>query len=349
MKGKAFAEWLGVEIPMIQAPMAGVQDSQLALAVSRAGGLGSIPCGMLSKNDIVTEIERFKAASGKPFNLNFFCHQELPFDAERHAQWRQQLSGYFERFDIDESTFGNKASRLPFSNEIADAIAPYSPPVVSFHFGLPDKSLLAKVKGWGAKVLSSATTVEEAIWLERNGCDAVILQGLEAGGHRGMFLTADLSTQLPVFELLQAVSTRVSLPLIIAGGIATREDVGRAFELGASAVQIGTAFLLCDEAKTSALHRQALKSAKANHTEITNIFSGRPARGIVNGAMSGLGSVREDAPYFPYASIEMGPLRAAAEKRGSDEFTPLWSGMNNGHCKETSAADIIHALMGIHG
>ncbi|AMG31700.1 nitronate monooxygenase [Grimontia hollisae] len=344
-----FAEWLGIDIPLVQAPMAGVQNSRLAIAVNDAGGLGSIPCGMLSAEQIVDEIEQFREASSNPYNLNFFCHPSLPFDEICHRRWRAELKPFFTRYGIDENTLDNRASRLPFSHEIADVIAPYAPPIISFHFGLPEPSLLDRVKGWGTKVFSSATTVEEAVWLEQHGCDAVIVQGVEAGGHRGMFLTESLDSQRPTFDLLQDVVDAVGLPVIAAGGIATRGHVEHALSLGAAAVQVGTAYLLCHEANTSALHRQALKSSAAQHTALTNVFSGRPARGIVNGAMASLGYINACAPVFPYASIEMAPLRAAAEKEGRDDFTPLWSGTNNAHCEEVSAADITRMLMGISG
>ncbi|CZF78458.1 Nitronate monooxygenase [Grimontia celer] len=342
-----FAKWIGVELPLIQAPMAGVQNSKLAIAVGEAGGLGSIPCGMLDAEGVIEEIQRFEAASNKPYNLNFFCHSSFPFDAERHKVWRAELQPFFQRYSINEKCLGNKASRLPFSHEIANAIEQYAPPIVSFHFGLPESSLLKRVKGWGAKVLSSATTLEEAVWLQDNGADAVIVQGIEAGGHRGMFLTESLESQRPTMELLPQVADAIQLPVIAAGGVSNRVEVQQALALGADAVQVGTAFLLCDEASTSSLHRHALKSEAAKTTALTNVFSGRPARGIVNGAMAALDCMNNKAPVFPFASIEMGPLRAAAEKEGKDDFTPLWSGMNNSHCEESSAAAITRKLMGV--
>ncbi|WP_281544613.1 nitronate monooxygenase [Grimontia sp. SpTr1] len=342
-----FAKWIGVDFPLIQAPMAGVQNSKLALAVCKAGGLGSVPCGMLDADAVVEEIKRMKEGTDKPYNLNFFCHTSYPFEAERHQAWRIQLKPFFQRYGIDESALGNKASRLPFSHKMADAIEDYAPPIVSFHFGLPEPSLLARVKGWGAKVFSSATTLEEARWLEDNGADAVIVQGIEAGGHRGMFLTESLDSQRPTMELLPKVADAINLPVIAAGGLAIRDEVVQALALGADAVQIGTAYLLSDEASTSALHRRALTSEAAKNTALTNVFSGRPARGIINGAMAALDCISEKAPVFPFASIEMGPLRAAAEKEGRDDFTPLWSGVNNSHCEAISAAAITRKLMGI--
>lgn len=339
-----FKALLGTQLPIIQAPMAGVQDSALAIAVSEVGGLGSLPCGMLSTAKIVEEIQQIARQTNKPYNLNFFCHQSLAFDEARQQLWRSRLKPYFSELEIAPS--GGGASRVPFSHEIADAIEPFVPPFISFHFGLPEKSLLARVKGWGTRVVSSATTVDEALWLEAQGADAIIAQGLEAGGHRGMFLSKDISTQMGLFALLPQIVSKVSVPVIAAGGICDSRSVKAAMELGAAAVQVGTAYMLCDEAKTSALHRQAIQSGRAAHTALTNLFSGKPARGIVNRAMSELGYMSDDAPEFPFASIEMGQLRAAAEPRGRDDFSPLWCGQNAAGCRQIAAAALTLELAG---
>ncbi|OEE79913.1 2-nitropropane dioxygenase, partial [Enterovibrio norvegicus FF-162] len=257
---------LGTELPIIQAPMAGVQDSTLAIAVSEAGGLGSLPCGMLSIDQIVSEIEAIQASTTKPYNLNFFCHRMPQFDQSQHAKWRTVLTPYFEEFDVNAASLLNSATRMPFNHDIADAIEPFCPSFISFHFGLPDKQLLARVKSWGAKVVSSATTVEEAIWLEANGADGIIAQGIEAGGHRGMFLTDNLTTQMGAAALISQIAQRVNVPVIGAGGIGDSNDVQSALSLGADAVLVGTAYLLCVEAKTSPLHRAAIQSGQSPHT-----------------------------------------------------------------------------------
>jgi nitronate monooxygenase len=216
--------------------------------------------------------------------------------------------------------------------------------VISFHFGLPSAGLLARVRAWGSKVLATATTVEEACWLEARGVDGVIAQGLEAGGHRGMFLSEDLTTQMGTFALLPQVVRAVKLPVIAAGGIADSKGVAAAMALGAAGVQIGTAYLLCLEATTSAVHRAALKSEAARHTALTNLFSGRPARGIVNRIMRELGPMSAAAPAFPLATSAVAPLRARAESRGSDEFSPLWCGQSVSGCKEIPAAELTREL-----
>ncbi len=343
---RSYKELLGTELCIIQSPMAGVQGSNLAIAVSEAGGLGSLPCGMLSIDQIVSEIKLIKAATNKPFNLNFFCHESFPFNQQRQAIWRNKLKPYFDELGLGMDFSAGGAKRVPFSHEIADAIESFSPEFISFHFGLPDNDLLDRVKRWGTKVVSSATTVEEALWLESRGVDGIIAQGIEAGGHRGMFLSKDISTQMGLVALLAQTVNRVNVPVIAAGGIADSRSVQSCLQLGATAVQVGTAYLLCQEAQTSALHRQALKQEQSQHTALTNIFSGKPARGIVNRAMRELGYISSSVPEFPFASIEMTELRKKAESQGMDDFTPLWCGQNTQGCQEISAREMTLALAG---
>src|SRR6185369_2727717 len=203
---------LGIELPIIQAPMAGVQGSALAVAVSNAGGLGSLPCALLSLDQVRSELAAIRAQTDKPFNVNFFCHTPPAFSTEREAGWRAALAPYFTELGIDPSSIAAGPGRAPFSHEAADVVEEFKPPVVSFHFGLPSAGLLARVRGWGAKILSSATTVDEARWLEAQGVDAIIAQGLEAGGHRGHFLADDLTTQIGTFALLPQIVKAVRVP-----------------------------------------------------------------------------------------------------------------------------------------
>jgi nitronate monooxygenase len=335
---------LGIELPIIQAPMAGAQGSALAIAVSNAGGLGSLPCAMLSLDATRNELAAIKARTDKPFNVNFFCHAPPAPSAEREAAWRVALAPYYKEYGIDPDTIPAGPGRAPFSAAAADLLDEFKPPVVSFHFGLPSPDLLARVRASGAKILSSATTVEEARWLEARGVDAIIAQGIEAGGHRGIFLSEDLSTQSGTFALLPRIAREVKLPVIAAGGIADAKGVAAAMALGAAGVQIGTAYLLCPEATTSAVHRAALKSEAARHTALTNLFTGRPARGIVNRVMRELGPIGAAVPAFPLAVGAIAPLRASAESQGSGDFTPLWSGQNASGCKAVPAADLTREL-----
>ena len=233
---------------------------------------------------------------------------------------------------------------MPFSREAVEVLAEFEPRVVSFHFGLPPEDLLARVRGWGAKILSSATTVEEARWLADRGVDAVIAQGLEAGGHRGMFLSDDLDSQMGTLALVPQIAQAVRVPVIAAGGIADSKGVAAAMALGAAGVQVGTAYLLCPEATTSPVHRAALKSAAASATALTNIFTGRTARGIVNRIMRELGPINAAAPAFPLAAPAIAPLRAKAEGMGSGEFSPLWAGQNTSGCKDIPAAMLTQEL-----
>ncbi|QBB71035.1 nitronate monooxygenase [Pseudolysobacter antarcticus] len=335
---------LRIKLPIIQAPMAGVQGSRLAIAVSNAGGLGSLPCAMLSTASLRNELTAIKAATDKPFNVNFFCHTPPLANAERESAWRKILAPYYREFGLSSDDISASSPRLPFSNEAADLLEEFRPEVVSFHFGLPSAELLARVRGWGAKILSSATTIEEAAWLERHGVDAIIAQGLEAGGHRGMFLTQDLDSQIGIFALLPQIVRAVNIPVIATGGIVDANDVAAALRLGAAGVQVGTAYLLCAEADTSAVHRAALKSDSARHTALTNIFTGRPARGIANRLMRELGPIDEKTPEFPLAATALAPLRAKAESLGGGDFSPLWAGQNASRCREISAAELTREL-----
>ncbi len=334
----------GTTLPIIQAPMAGVQGSALAIAVSKAGGLGSLPCAMLGTEALRQELAAITAQTDQPYNVNFFCHTPPQPDAAREALWRQALAPYFREFEIDANAIPAGPGRLPFSAEAAEVLAEFRPPVVSFHFGLPAPELLARVRGWGAKILSSATTVDEARWLEAHGVDAIIAQGVEAGGHRGMFLTDDLATQVGTLALVPQIVQAVKVPVIAAGGIADARGVAAAMALGAAGVQVGTAYMLCHEATTSALHRAALKRETARVTALTNLFTGRPARGIVNRLMREIGPISPAAPAFPLATAAIAPLRAPAESLGSSDFSPLWAGQNVSGCREVSAAQLTREL-----
>jgi nitronate monooxygenase len=340
-------KWLGIDVPIVQAPMAGVQGSALAIAVSNAGGLGSLPCAMLSPGGIRDELATIRAQTARPFNVNFFCHAQPAPDAAREAAWRRALAPYYTEFGIDAAAIKAGPGRAPFDEAAADVLDAFRPAVVSFHFGLPAEPLLARVRAIGAKVFASATTVAEARWLESRGVDAIIAQGYEAGGHRGIFLSEDLTTQVGTFALVPQVVRAVRVPVIAAGGIADAQGVAAARALGAAGAQIGTAFLLCREATTSAVHRAALASDAAAHTAVTNVFTGRPARGIVNRFIRELGAINASAPAFPAAAAALAPLRAAAEARGSGDFSPLWSGQNARGCRDIGAARMTRELAGV--
>lgn len=333
---------LGTQLPLVQAPMAGVQGSALAVAVSNAGGLGSLPAAMLGLEALQAELTQIQAQTTQPYNVNFFCHTPPP--PADDTPWRAALAPYYQEMGLDPAHIVPGPGRAPFSAEAAHLLRAFKPPVVSFHFGLPSPALLEVVRSWGAKVLSSATTVEEALWLQAQGVDAIIAQGLEAGGHRGHFLSDDLTRQMGSFALLPQIVRAVDIPVIAAGGIADAQGVAAAMALGAAGVQVGTAYLLCPEATTSAIHRAALQNEAARHTALTNLFTGRPARGILNRLMREQGPISAAAPAFPMATAAIAPLRAAAERQGSGDFSPLWSGQNTTGCQALPAAELTRRL-----
>ncbi|MFV9681765.1 NAD(P)H-dependent flavin oxidoreductase [Pseudomonas sp. NY15367] len=335
---------LGSELPLIQAPMAGSQGHRLASAVCQAGGLGSIPCAMLTPAALRQELEAMRGLTSRPFNLNFFSHVPPEPDTAREATWHEALAPYYNELGVDPASIASGPGRLPFNDEAATLVEEFRPAVVSFHFGLPQPDLLERVRRSGAKILSSATTLDEALWLQERGVDAVIAQGLEAGGHRGHFLDHDLSRQLGTFALLPQLVDALNVPVIAAGGIGDARGVAAAMALGAAGVQVGSAYLLCPEAATSAIHRTALQSPAARHTALTNLFSGRPARGILNRLMRELGPISTHAPEFPLATAAIAPLRAAAEAQGSGDFSPLWAGQNVARCRPMPAAELTREL-----
>ncbi|QGW63563.1 DUF561 domain-containing protein [Lysobacter soli] len=340
----SITDLFGLSLPVVQAPMAGVQGASLALAVAQAGGLGSLPAATLTPDALRRDLAAIRERSAGPINVNFFCHAPPEPDAEREAAWRALLAPYYAEFGLDPAAVVAGPARTPFNHELADVLAELPPAIVSFHFGLPAPDLLERVRATGAKVLSSATTLDEARWLDAQGVDAIIAQGLEAGGHRGHFLSDDLDAQAGTFALLPQIVRAVRVPVIAAGGIADAAGVAAARALGAAGVQVGTAYLLCPEATTSAVHRQALTADAGGDTALTNLFTGRPARGIHNRLMRELGAMRDDVPAFPLAAGALAPLRGKAEAMGRGDFSPLWAGQNTTGCRAVPAAEITRDL-----
>ena len=322
-----FIELVGISAPIIQAPMLGA-GAQMMIGVAKAGGLGSLACATLSLEAIRVEVQTFREACDQPLNLNFFCHPAPQYDEARAQQWKALFKPYYTQLGVDFDAPTPVSSRAPFDEATCLLVEELRPQVVSFHFGLPSPEWVVRVKNSGAKILSSATTVEEAQWLERNGCDAIIAMGLEAGGHRGMFLSSELNTQLGTLALVPQIVDAVSVPVIAAGGIADARGIAAAFALGASAVQIGTAYLFCPQAKLAQPHYRALREAGSSDTALTNLFTGRPARGIVNRVMRELGPINPLAPAFPLAGGVLLPLKAKSEPTGSGDFINLWAGQS---------------------
>ncbi|CAN5367280.1 nitronate monooxygenase family protein [soil metagenome] len=337
-------DMFGIEFPIVQAPMAGVQDVDIMIGAAQGGALASLPCAMISPDKAREQIGIFRQRVSAPVNMNYFCHEAVEADAAREAGWRKRLAAYYQELGLDPDAPNNAANRAPFDAAMCELVEELKPAVVSFHFGLPEPALLARVKAAGCRVIASATIVKEAIWLEERGVDAIIAQGAEAGGHRGMFLTDDIATQPGLFALLPQLVDAVKVPVIAAGGIADGRGIAAAFALGAAGVQIGTAFLRTPESKVTDLGRAALASASDNSTVITNVMTGRPARGVINRVMREVGPVSPDAPAFPHAATALGPLKAAAEKLGRTDFTNLWAGQAVGMGSELPAADLTRAL-----
>lgn len=335
---------LGIEIPIIQAPMAGSTTNEMVVAAAQAGGLGSLPSALLSVDQLKGALTSIRNSTKAPLNVNFFAHHTPPFDPAAQMRWRALLAPYYVESGLDPAAPVAGAGRAPFDSAFCEVVEEFKPGIVSFHFGLPEKSLVRRVKATGAKIISSATTVSEAVWLEENGVDAVVAMGFEAGGHRGNFLTHDMFTQVGTMALVPQVVDAVNIPVIAAGGIADGRGVAAALMLGASAVQIGTAYLFCPEAKIPAVHAQALGDARDDNTAITNVFTGRPARSVVNRIMHELGPLSESVPPFPTAAAALVALKVKAEEAARSDFTNLWSGQAAKLAPRLSAGDLTRRL-----
>ena len=335
---------IGIELPVIQAPLAGANGPAMAIAASEAGGLGSLPCGMLDATKARAEIGAIRQRTTKPLNVNFFCHTPPTPDPDRDARWKERLAAYYAELGLDASASAPAVNRAPFDEAMCEVVEEHKPEVVSFHYGLPKPALLRRVKASGCLVLSSATTVEEARWLEAHGCDAIIAQGYEAGGHRGMFLTDNIATQSGTFALVPQVVDAVKVPVIATGGIADGRGIAAAFALGAAGAQIGTAYLLTPESLITDLHRAALRAARDDQTALTNVFSGRPSRGLMNRIMREIGPMSDRVPAFPTVGRALAPLKAKAEAAGSSDFSSLWSGQAASLGREIGSGDLTRLL-----
>ena len=334
------------EFPIVLAPMAGVMDAELVIAAAQGGALGSLPCAMISAEKAREQVNIIRQRISAPINMNFFCHKAVDADPKREAGWKARLGGYYGELGLDPAAPINAANRAPFDAAFCAVVEELKPEVVSFHFGLPSPDLVKRVKAAGSIVMACATVVKEAIWLEENGADVIIAQGAEAGGHRGMFLTESIAEQPGTFALVPQVVDAVKVPVVAAGGIADGRGIAAAFALGASGVQIGTAYLRCPESKVIAPARAALAQATDETTVITNVMTGRPARGVANRVMREVGPISPDAPAFPHAATALGPLKAAAEKLGRVDFTNLWAGQAVRMGREMPAAELTRALAG---
>lgn len=337
----------GIEHPILQAPMGNFTRADLAAAVSEAGGLGGIGTAGWTLAEARIEVLKARQVTNKPLNLNFFTNKVQPLDPAADAAWAKALAGYY-REQGKTWTSTTSRSRQPFESDCCELVEELKPQIVSFHFGLPDEAYVERIKRTGARIISSATTSEEASWLEDHGADAIIAQGADAGGHRGTFLAADpvaaLPSQIGTMSLVPQVVDAVRVPVIAAGGIGDARGIAAALMLGASGVQMGTAFLHCPEAPTSPVHRASLKSSSSDATVVTNIWTGRPARTVINRAIEELGAISAAAPPFPYATDGMRPLRTHSERTGSADFVPLFAGQAARLGREIPAGDLVRTL-----
>jgi nitronate monooxygenase len=334
----------GIEHPIVLAPMAGAMDTDLAIAVAQGGGLGSLPVAMLDEARMRAQVATFRAATDAPVNLNFFAHRPPQLNNAREAAWRERLRPYYLELGIDPAAPVPSSNRRPFDEALCVAVEDLKPKIVSFHFGLPDEALVERVKAAGCIVIASATTVEEARYLEAHGCEAVIAQGSEAGGHRGMFLTGNAATQVGTFALVPQIVDAVTVPVIAAGAVADARGVAAALVLGAAAVQIGSAYLHCPESTILPPHRAALKTVHDDGTALTNVMSGRLARGIVNRAMRELGPISDAVPEFPLAAGALAPLHAKTQAMGSGDFSTMWAGQAAALGRAIPARDLTRQL-----
>ena len=334
---RRFIDLAGTKHPIVQAPMAGAGGVELAVAAIKSGALGSLPCGMLVPAEVEEQVTKLRSRTSGPFALNFFCHA-MPQEVDESA-WLALLEPYYEEFGAEPGNGG--AMRLPFDGDMAAMLERLKPPVVSFHFGLPADSLLNRVKSAGSLVVGNATTLEEALWLEKRGVDAIIAQGFEAGGHTGRFLGSSPAEALGLFALVPLIAESVAVPVIAAGGIGDGRGIAAALTLGASAVQLGTAYLHTPEALISETHQARLHEGR---TLFTNLMSGGLARGLRGRLIEDLGPVRSEAPPYPLAAQALAPIRKAAEKRGEYGFGPMWAGQAAPLGKSLPAEELTRSL-----
>lgn len=334
----------GIELPILLSPMANASTVELTVAVSEAGGLGGLPCAGLSPQQIRATLEKTVQHTSRPVNVNFFCHRPPAYDAASDARWRARLACYYEELGIEPKPGAPPVLPPPFEDEACTLVEEFKPKVVSFHFGLPEPLLLARVKAAGARTVATATTVAEARWLEDHGCDAIVAQGYEAGGHRGIFLDEDAATQVGGLSLIPQVVDAVKIPVIAAGGIADGRGIAAALVLGAAAVQIGTAYLLCPESGFNPIQRETMRRAQDNSTALTNVLTGRAARAAVTRFTRELGFIDYEAPAYPYPSSLFAPLRAKAEADGNPDFVYALFGQSAAMARDIPAADLTKAL-----
>lgn len=337
------AKILGTQYPVIQAPMAGASTPLMAAAAANSGCVGSLGCAMMSPQIYNQNFDACRAQSDGVFNMNFFCHAPHNDDLDKAKMAIQKLTSFYKELGLGDVP-QVKPTHFPFGEEMLEAVLKSRPQIVSFHFGLPPSHIVNALKSAGSLILSSATTREEAIDLEKRGADIIVAQGWEAGGHQGYYLRSE-SSKIGLMSLLPQVVDSVSVPVIAAGGIGDGRGVAGALMLGASGVQLGTSFLTCIESEIAGVYKEALMKANGEDTEMTRAFSGRPARGITNKYIDLMRALDNDLPDFPLMNTLTGPLKGASAKQGNADFMSLWAGQSVGLVAEKSIAVFVEQLV----
>ncbi|PLY45341.1 nitronate monooxygenase [Janthinobacterium sp. ROICE36] len=341
-----FLDRLGLQLPIIQAPMAGVSTPNLAAAVSNAGGLGSLAIGAGSVAQARQMIEDTRALTDGPFNVNVFCHAPAARDAGREAAWLAHLAPLFAELGAAVPAELEEIYRTFLGDEaVFELLLEQRPAVVSFHFGLPTQQQIAALRQAGIYTLATATSVREAALIEQAGVDAIVAQGVEAGGHRGVFDPQAQDERHSTSVLLRLLTGRTTLPLIAAGGIMDGQGIRAALDLGAVATQLGTAFVLCPESSANASYRANLKSERATATRLTSVLSGRLARGMLNRLIEHGEAPGSPPPAaYPVAYDVAKQLNAAASQHGDSEFAAQWAGQGAPLAREMDAAQLVLTL-----
>ena len=339
---------IGVGLPIVQAPMAGTSTPAMAAAVTNAGGLGSIGVGAVDAAGARVMIAALRTQTNRPFNVNVFCHQPATADPDRERRWLEGLRPLFERCGGEPpATIGEIYTSFVADAAMLELFLEARPAVVSFHFGLPPAKTVARLRAAGIVLFSTATNLHEAELAAEAGVDAIVAQGYEAGGHRGVFDPAAADGQMGVLALTRLLVRKIGLPVIAAGGIMDGAGIAAVLDLGAEAAQLGTAFIACPESSADAFHREALLGPGATMTEMTSLISGRPARCLPNaftalkdGALGGLAS-----PDYPIAYDAGKALAAAARAGGDGGFGAQWAGQGAPLARAMPAGELVGVLM----
>ena len=335
---------LGIDLPILQAPMAGVATPHLAAEVSGAGALGALGLGATHAASARIVVDELRQRTSAPFNLNFFCHADPIRDPSVEAAWIARSAPLFERFGhTPPRALSNIYESFRHDDDLLDLVLDLRPDVVSFHFGLPRPDQMARLRASGLILMASATSAAEAMAVQEAGCHVVIAQGWEAGGHRGIFDPAAADARQVTDSLLRDVLSAVDLPVVAAGGLMTGQDIARVMALGAAGAQLGTAFVGCPESAADAAYRDRL--SLGGDTVMTAAISGRPARCLGNALTEWAADVPDaQIPSYPCAYDLAKALAAAARSQGATAFAAQWAGTGADHARVMPARQLVRTL-----